>query len=312
MLLCRSTMTGQRKIATERRREYPDGWVERLFCNKPLWGGTIHNEPEKLLDAARGGGGEEPENPENIPKMENIQRACRRASRRVRELSHCADFKYFVTLTLDAQKVDRYDPEQIIRKMNYWCDNQVRRKGLVYVLVPERHKDGAIHFHGFFNDALPVVDSGTISMKGRKRPIKPRSKAQRVQMLADGGRVVYNLPAWSLGFTTAIELYGEYNAAVSYTCKYLTKQVVDGGQKIAGRWYYHGGDFKPYKESAGYMDYTAARAYLDNVAWAHDGWKVQDFAIPDTDLMFMKLAYWKNGKREWEGQDESGTIYRPL
>lgn len=34
------------------------------------------------------------------------------------------------------------------------------------VLVPERHKDGAIHLHGFFNDALPLVDSGTISRPG--------------------------------------------------------------------------------------------------------------------------------------------------
>ena len=52
--------------------------------------------------------------------------------------------------------------------------------------------------------------------------------------------VVYNLPGWSLGFTTAMELYGVYPAAVAYVCKYIGKD----GAKPAGRWYYSGGDLK--------------------------------------------------------------------
>ena len=62
------------------------------------------------------------------------------------------------------------------------------------------------------------------------------------------GKPVYNLPGWSWGFTTAIELYGEYDRAVSYVCKYIGKELApspngDGlePQKIGGRWYYSGG-----------------------------------------------------------------------
>ena len=51
---------------------------------------------------------------------------------------------------------------------------------------------------------------------------------------------MYNLPGWSLGFTTAMELYGDYPAAVAYVCKYIGKD----GTKPAGRWYYSGGDLK--------------------------------------------------------------------
>ena len=51
------------------------------------------------------------------------------------------------------------------------------------------------------------------------------------------GQVIYNLPRWPWGFTTAIEVYGEYGAAVGYVCKYITK----GDDKVGGRWYWHGG-----------------------------------------------------------------------
>lgn len=141
----------------------------------------------------------------------------RRARANVRQLALANEFAWFVTLTLDPEKINRYDPVEVVRKMSQWCDNRVRRKGLKYILVPEHHKDGAIHFHGFFNDALQAVPAG----------LKDKS-----------GHEVYNLPDWSLGFTRAVRLYGDYHAAVGYTCKYIGK----GTGKIGGRWYYSGGD----------------------------------------------------------------------
>ena len=161
----------------------------------------------------------------------------RRARAQVRDLALCTPFRWFVTLTLDRARVDRYDMKEITRHLNHWLDNQVRRRGLSYVLVPERHRDGAIHFHGFFNDALEAADSGTLSLPGSKTPRKPRSARQRAEWLAQGAHPVFNLPGWPWGFTTAIELYGEYPRAVNYVCKYIGKD----GEKIGGRWYYSGG-----------------------------------------------------------------------
>ena len=76
-----------------------------------------------------------------------------------------------------------------------------------------------MHYHGIFNAALPVTDSGTISRSGKKRPQRPRSRAERARWLSDGGR----------------------DKAISYVSKYVSKQQVGG--KVAGRWYYHGGAF---------------------------------------------------------------------
>lgn len=169
---------------------------------------------------------------------EDIERSMRRARAKVRRIALANDFKWFVTLTIDPAKVDSHDGAAVVKKLNAWCSNMVQRYGLRYVLVPERHKKGGIHFHGFFSDSLTAIDSGTMRPPAGGKPRKPRSKAQRQEWLANGGKVVYNLPGWTLGFTTAMELYGEYPAAVAYVCKYIGKD----GEKPAGRWYYSGGD----------------------------------------------------------------------
>lgn len=152
-------------------------------------------------------------------------RSMRRARAKLRRLALANDFEYFVTLTLSPEAVDRHDAKAIMAKVNRWLDNMVRRHGLRYVLVPEQHKDGAWHFHGFFaGEGLACQDSG-IRWEGRE---------------------VYNLPQWGYGFTTAQRLYGEYSAAVAYVCKYIGKQQ---GQRPMGRWYYSGGALKePAKE----------------------------------------------------------------
>lgn len=162
---------------------------------------------------------------------DDMLRSMRRARANLRRLALANGFDYFVTLTLDPAKIDRFDGAAVTRALSQWCDNMVRRHGLRYILVPEQHKDGAFHFHGFMaGEGLIAADSG-------------------VQW---DGRPVYNLPQWTLGFTTAQRLYGEYSAAVGYCCKYIGKQE---GQRPLGRWYYSGGALaKPEKVYAA-MDY---------------------------------------------------------
>lgn len=156
---------------------------------------------------------------------DDMLRSMRRARAQLRRLALANSFDYFVTLTLDAQRIDRYDAAAVTKALSQWCNNMVKRHGLRYVLVPERHKDGAFHFHGFMGGpGLIATDSG----------------------IRWDGRPVYNLPQWSYGFTTAQRLYGTYSAAVGYCCKYIGKQQ---GQRPLGRWYYSGGALaKPERE----------------------------------------------------------------
>lgn len=206
---------------------------------------------------------------------EDLMRSMRRASANLRRLALANDFDYFVTLTLDAAKVDRYDPVAIMKTMNRWLDNMVRRHGLRYILVPERHQDGALHFHGFFSgDGLEAVDSGTIKRPGIKQPKRPRSAAEREQWLEDGGRIVYNLPQWPLGFTTAMTLYGEYSGAVAYVCKYIGKQA---GERPMGRWYYSGGPLAKPEKTYTTLDYRGLKEDY--------GQQAVEFDIPGSKIL---------------------------
>lgn len=208
---------------------YPGGIADIMACSDPVFGAKGWEDADawargpghgKGRGKGRGKGPAEDHvrlSPD--PETEDLRRSMRRARAKVRRIALANEFKYFVTLTLDPMKVDRESGEAVVKKLNAWCSNMVQRKGLQYVLVPEYHKKGGIHFHGFFNDALTVVDSGH---KDRQ------------------GHAIYNLPGWTLGFTTAIELYDNYARAVGYVCKYIGKQ----GNKPAGRWYYSGGDLR--------------------------------------------------------------------
>ena len=194
---------------------YPDGGMDVLCCSAPVF-----REPGWELS----GWGEDrpkvaPSPREKGKKSEgaDMERSMRRARAKLRRLALANDFEFFVTLTLDPAKIDRYDGEAVTRALSRWADNMVRRHGLRYILVPERHKDGAYHFHGFMaGDGLRTIDSG----------------------VEWDGRPVFNLPQWTFGFTTAQRLYGDYHAAVGYCCKYIGKQ---DGERPLGRWYYSGG-----------------------------------------------------------------------
>ena len=189
---------------------------------------------------------------------EDMERSMRRARANLRRLALANDFRYFVTLTLDKDRIDRYDVKAITKALNTWTDNMVRRHGLRYVLVPERHQDGAIHLHGFMAGAgLKAVDSGHVD---------PR------------GHTVYNLPQWKYGFTDAVELYGEYSRAVAYCCKYIGTQE---GERPMGRWYYSGGPLSAPEKEYVTMDYRDV-AGTEGAA---------EFQIPGTKLCIIHTKW---------------------
>lgn len=178
----------------------------------------------------------------------DMERSMRRARAKLRRLALANGFEYFVTLTLAPDRIDRYDPQAVTKALGRWCDNMVRRHGLRYILVPEQHRDGAFHFHGF--------------MAG------PGLKAEASGVEWDG-RPVYNLPQWSYGFTTAQRLYGDYHAAVGYCCKYIGKQ---NGERPLGRWYYSGGALREPAKTYADLDY---RAVENSVEFSIPGAKIK-------------------------------------
>jgi hypothetical protein len=254
-------------------KEYPSGAWEIMAASRPIfrepgWEEEWHGNyiPQKKrpsetaeasegTEAAQAAEGAEDQTPAAIAA--NLDRAARRAAAKVRDLALSNSFRWFITLTLDPAKVDRYNVKEVTRHLNTWLDNQVRRREAAYVIVPELHKDGALHFHGLVNDCGGFVPSGTWKVPGRAKPKKPRSKAEAARWAAEGPEAgyheVYNWDAWPWGFSTALELWGDYDAAVAYVCKYIRKQTNTPKGKIAGRWYFHGGKLQGPKVS--YLDY---------------------------------------------------------
>lgn len=132
----------------------------------------------------------------------------------VYELSRSNTWEYFFTMTFDGSIVDRYDYDVCAKKLTQWL-NGVRKlyaPDMVYLVVPERHKDGAFHFHGLFSNIgrLPLKDSG----------------------IRKNNRIIYNLPTYKFGFTT-VSMVGDSGRASNYVCKYITKELcsVTSGKK---------------------------------------------------------------------------------
>lgn len=258
---------------------YPSGDVDILCSSDKVFMPAGYEAAEDF--SRQGRSGPAPAKREKGKKSDgdDMLRSMRRARSKLRRLALANEFDYFVTLTLDKEKIDRYDGAVITKALGRWCDNMVRRHGLRYILIPELHEleeghtERALHFHGFMaGSGLEAIDSGTIKVPGFKKPRRPGSEAERAEWLAAGGHIVYNLPQWPYGFTTAIALYGEYSAAVGYCCKYIGKQE---GQRPLGRWYYSGGALQEPPKEYCCLDYRELQQHPDAV----------EFEIPGSKLL---------------------------
>jgi hypothetical protein len=85
---------------------------------------------------------------------ERFEESVSRTRAKIFEIAACNDFEYFVTLTLNKEKRDRFDLHgfskdfaQFVRDENKKrCENEK----IKYLLIPEQHQDGAWHMHGLF------------------------------------------------------------------------------------------------------------------------------------------------------------------
>lgn len=81
---------------------------------------------------------------------EEVQRvSLSRTKRNIRELALCNNFEYFATFTVSSDRCDRYslnDVQDNIKKILH----KIKRKNkeFAFLIITEKHKDGAFHFHG--------------------------------------------------------------------------------------------------------------------------------------------------------------------
>lgn len=223
---------------TNVRIEVFPGFRRVTVCNKPKWQ-MIKDKP---ADVARCASWDD-----ELDELEPVGQQsggthldpAQRAKRRLFDLIALTRWDWFVTLTLDPDKIDRKDVKAFSRKLKRYLDNLVQRKGIGYVLVPEEHKSGGYHAHMLIKGDIDVVDSGTVTWIGQKRPVK-RESARKMQIPESMWQTVYNVPSWKLGYTTAVRTYGSGEELARYVGKYLTKD----SEKIFGRRYWHSRNIK--------------------------------------------------------------------
>lgn len=207
-------------------------------------------------------------------KNELIQRAVSRAKGRIFDIAFCNDWKYFITLTIDQNIIPNADVKTVSKKLSVFLNHCQQRYGLSYLVIPEYHKSGMVHMHGLINDSLKVVDSGTRTVTGYDKPLKIDT-IRRKHLESDVMAVVYNLPQWSFGFSTAIPVYGDGGALATYVTKYMTKATT----KIFGNYYWSSRDLvrEPETVYSNNPDYVS----LD----------IPEYRIPNTSI---KLKYFSD------------------
>lgn len=141
-----------------------------------------------------------------------LERSIRRTKKRVRDYILCNDFAIFATFTF---RDNRYDIEEKRQQMSNWLKNQQKRNSsFKYIAIPERHADGALHFHILLTDYPGKIDEAINPKTGKK--------------VSKYGQVVYYFPEYTLGFSNfrLINPSTEDHIKVAtYVSKYITKDM---------------------------------------------------------------------------------------
>lgn len=154
-------------------------------------------------------------------KKINKMRSKRRSKEKVFNMCILNEWDYFITLTFSKDKVkDRYDLEELKKTTLLYFKRLQKNHGIKYLLIPELHKDGALHWHGLIRDTnnkVKMVSANTTSCSNRE---------------------VFNICSWSdnKGFNTAVKIDKDdlsRSKVSSYISKYITK-----GNKLFRNYYY--------------------------------------------------------------------------
>lgn len=155
------------------------------------------------------------------PKKKNasgrLDESISRTKSKIYDYARCNDWQYFVTLTLDPKKINRYEIKPFMVKFNRMIsdENKKRETKIKYLLVPEKHKNNAVHFHGFIMGLLPT-------------DIR----------LNKNNHEEWSIYADKFGFTT-ISPIRSIEAASAYCKKYITKDLRSTIQEQGANMYYH-------------------------------------------------------------------------
>lgn len=170
---------------------------------------------------------EQEDNTEKPETSEKFASAMIRAKNTVREYALCNCWDYFLTITFAIDQWNRYDLQGRVRELMQYFQN-LRKRGvfpdLRYVLVPEFHKDGAVHFHGLISG----IPEEAIDELPPWAPVSTRSHGNRhIPLLTS-----------RYGWTTLSPIVSNIGVGF-YISKYITKSMASMAVLKGVHTYYH-------------------------------------------------------------------------
>lgn len=190
--------------------------------------GIIHHKPKKAnafkvtKDTSR--------EAESVRFAQSVSRS----KARVFELAMCNEFRYFCTFTQDQKMRDRFDITKFRKDFAMFVRNLNRSRAgedkIKYLLVPEKHKNGAWHMHGLLM-GLREEDLRLFTLE-EKLPIGIRNQLK-------SGKKVYNWEKYQgkFGYFTCTEISNN-SACARYVTKYISKDLQKGVRESGQHLYF--------------------------------------------------------------------------
>ena len=204
--------------------EYPNSCIPYKHCYVKRERYIKPDEQKRVDDRAAENTAAILEHLEKLEETKKLPHHLSRAKRMITDLILCNKFDYFCTFTFDAEKIDRYNYSLCQKKLRKFFDNFKQRYApdFKYLIIPEFHKDGAVHFHGvcsgFPDGELSIPEYIYKRVDGQYIPLK------NYRNYLDWAR--YHK---SFGFFNCSKIRN-YNACAFYVTKYVTKDLADVGK----------------------------------------------------------------------------------
>lgn len=207
----------------------PSLWRRKTCRKATFWGDFVYlrlyEYPEAKSKRFRvvGINGSRPVGGERAEPTEHDKRSAQnlaRARRTIRDLILCNPFRFFCTFTFSDSKIDRYDYKACKKAITKFFDNFRTRHAshFIYMLVPERHKDGAWHFHGLVA-GIPAGEFYTPEF------ITYRDRRSQELKVIRNTKGYMRWRRWPYGHFDC-SVIKDYEASATYVSKYITKDLI--------------------------------------------------------------------------------------
>lgn len=161
---------------------------------------------------------------------------------KIYDIARSNEWNYFITLTFNDRVVDRYNYQECMNKIsnffhNFKSKNKKTCPNFRYLIIHEKHDDGAYHFHGlmYLEDESENMLTKALYPLAHKLGGKPILKK---------GKQVYNWSKYNHGYSTVTRIQN-LEATCKYILKYVTKDLDKSYTKGRRRFMYSSNCLKP-------------------------------------------------------------------